>query len=291
MAEDGSLPREIDGFLASLAGRSLAQAALPAHRGHRPPRQSGHGRASRRRHRTASSACPRVETRTRPPAARPKPPDRPSAQQSSRPIARARADPSHEPDPANIRTQPGDPEAAQPSLEAPARPLRRDDRRCGTPCSSARSASDVSATTARIDRERKRAATAREIEQLKKSLAPHRDLIGSGDDVHELMRHVMRPHPILALRLIDLKPEKPKDLGPFEAIGLQLNLEGSFADIDRVPRLGRDRQDGCCGSTRSGSPPTVAKPGRLAGQVDPRGPGRQGRPDGEDQGRNQGRHR
>ncbi len=34
------------------------------------------------------------------------------------------------------------------------------------------------------------------------------------------------------LRLVDLKPEKPKELGPYEAIGLRLSLEGSFAELD-----------------------------------------------------------
>jgi Tfp pilus assembly protein PilO len=90
----------------------------------------------------------------------------------------------------------------------------------------------VSATTEQINRERKRATTAREIEQLKKSLAPHRDVIGPGDDVHELIRHVIARIRSSPLRLVDLTPEKPKDLGPFEAIGLQLNIEGSYADID-----------------------------------------------------------
>ena len=91
---------------------------------------------------------------------------------------------------------------------------------------------NVSATTARIARERKRAATAREIEQIRKALAPQRDLIGPGDDVHELIRHVMGRIRSSPLRLVDLKPEKPKDLGPFEAIGLQLNIEGGYSDID-----------------------------------------------------------
>lgn len=90
----------------------------------------------------------------------------------------------------------------------------------------------VSATTARIARERNRAATAREIEQLKKALVPHRDLIGTGDDVHELIRHVMGRIRSSPLRLVNLKPEKPKDLGPFEAIGLQLNIEGGYSEID-----------------------------------------------------------
>jgi Tfp pilus assembly protein PilO len=91
---------------------------------------------------------------------------------------------------------------------------------------------NVSATTARIARERKRIATAREIEKLKKSLAPQRDLIGSGDDIHELIRHVMGRIRSSPLRLVDLKPEKAKDLGPFEAIGLHLSIEGRYADID-----------------------------------------------------------
>lgn len=90
----------------------------------------------------------------------------------------------------------------------------------------------VAATTARVAVERKRVATAKEIERLKKSLAPYRDLAGSGD-VHELMRHLMRHLRSSPLRLIDLKPEKAKDLGPYEAIGLKLNLEGSFDDMDR----------------------------------------------------------
>jgi Tfp pilus assembly protein PilO len=89
----------------------------------------------------------------------------------------------------------------------------------------------VVATTSRIAVERKRVVIAREIEQLKKSLAPYRDVVGS-IDVHELMRHVMRRIRSSPLRLIDLKPERPKDLGPYEAIGLRLSLEGAYADID-----------------------------------------------------------
>jgi Tfp pilus assembly protein PilO len=90
----------------------------------------------------------------------------------------------------------------------------------------------VAATTSRVVLERKRVATAREIDRLKKSLAPYRDLAGSGD-VHELMRHVIQHLRSTPLRLTDLKPEKPKDLGPYEAIGLKLNLEGAFDDMDQ----------------------------------------------------------
>ena len=46
-------------------------------------------------------------------------------------------------------------------------------------------------TTARIARERKRIATAKEIETLKKALAPHHGFIPGGANLSELMRHVM----------------------------------------------------------------------------------------------------
>jgi Tfp pilus assembly protein PilO len=90
----------------------------------------------------------------------------------------------------------------------------------------------VAATTARIARERQRGTTARQIEQLKKALAPYESLISAGADVEELMRHVI-DHIRSPLKLIDLKPETPKDLGPYVAIGLQLKLEGHFAEIDK----------------------------------------------------------
>jgi Tfp pilus assembly protein PilO len=91
----------------------------------------------------------------------------------------------------------------------------------------------AAATTARIARERKREATAHEIEQLKKALVPHTDLLGSGDGEHELIGHVMGRIRSSPLRLVDLKPEKSKNLGPFAAIGLRLSLEGTYNDIDQ----------------------------------------------------------
>jgi Tfp pilus assembly protein PilO len=90
----------------------------------------------------------------------------------------------------------------------------------------------IQVTTARVSRERKRVATAREIETLKKALAPYHVLIPAGADFNELMRHVIDHLRSSPLKLIDLKPEAPKDLGPYQTIGIQLALEGSFPDID-----------------------------------------------------------
>jgi Tfp pilus assembly protein PilO len=87
-------------------------------------------------------------------------------------------------------------------------------------------------TTARIGRERKRIATAKEIEALKKALAPSQGHIPTEADFSELMRHMVDHLRSSPLKVVDLKPEAPKDLGPFEAIGIQLVLDGQFADID-----------------------------------------------------------
>lgn len=90
----------------------------------------------------------------------------------------------------------------------------------------------VAATTSQADRERKRATTAREIERLKRSLSPHAKLVSPTDDVHDLMRRVIARIRSSSLRLVDLRPERPAEVGPFALIGLQFHLEGTFAEID-----------------------------------------------------------
>jgi hypothetical protein len=87
-------------------------------------------------------------------------------------------------------------------------------------------------TTARIGRELKRIATAREIEQLKKDLGPYQGLIPVGANLGELMRQVIDHLRRSPLKLIDLKPGTASEIGPFETIGLQLALEGEFSEID-----------------------------------------------------------
>jgi Pilus assembly protein, PilO len=90
----------------------------------------------------------------------------------------------------------------------------------------------TTAATAKIALERKRIAVARQIEQTKKSIGPDQARIPAGADANELMRHLITHMRSSPLKLLDLKPEKPKDLGPFETIGLKLILEGTFVEID-----------------------------------------------------------
>jgi len=90
----------------------------------------------------------------------------------------------------------------------------------------------ISTVAASIIRERKRIATAKEIVSLKKALAPHSALVPAGANLNDLMRRVIDQLRSSALKLIDLKPEAPKDLGPYETIGVTINVEGKFDKID-----------------------------------------------------------
>jgi Tfp pilus assembly protein PilO len=87
-------------------------------------------------------------------------------------------------------------------------------------------------TLATIARERKRIDAAKEIETLKKALAPYNLRIPAGADITELMGHVIDHLRSSPLKLVDLKPEAPKDLGPYQTFGIQVTLEGNFTDID-----------------------------------------------------------
>ena len=91
---------------------------------------------------------------------------------------------------------------------------------------------NVATTVTRIDAERKRAATAREIDRLKNALKPYKDRIGAGEDGQELMQYVIAHIRSSPLHLVDLAPQKAKSVGPFSAVGLQLRLEGTYLHID-----------------------------------------------------------
>ena len=80
--------------------------------------------------------------------------------------------------------------------------------------------------------ERKRAATARQIEGLRKALAPFAERIPEHAGQNELVQYVMAHVRQSPVKLVDLKPTKTKDLGPFDDIGLRLKFEASYEDLD-----------------------------------------------------------
>jgi hypothetical protein len=125
---------------------------------------------------------------------------------------------------------------------------------------------EAEVTAGRIGRELKRIATAREIEQLKKDLAPYQGFIPSGASLSELMRQVIAHVRTSPLKLLDLKPGITKELGPYETIGLQLALEGEFTQLDGF--LGWIETDARHVRVESIKiDPNQREPGRLKAQV------------------------
>ena len=93
---------------------------------------------------------------------------------------------------------------------------------------------DMATTQGRIDKEMKRIAVARQVEQARKSLNVFKDRVPPNSDLNELMQFVLgwiRPSP---LKLIDLKPDKLKVPGPYDAIAIRLTLEGTFSQVNEL---------------------------------------------------------
>ncbi len=238
MSEDGSVPREIDGFLAALRGDAGDQAALSAHRGLRPQGQSVQAwRASVRLLQHRLFAQGRNDQDSQPAVSRPTTP---------RAISRM-----------NQKTAKTD--YKEVILQQLRQPLKLRLLLCvaiiaGVVC-------PVLQPPERTDGRHhvqhqpgaNRVATARQIDQLKKSMVPYQGRVPAGADVNELMRHVIAQMRTSPLKLLDLKPEKSKDLGPYRDAGPQADSGRTLRRDRRIPASGSRPISGSCGSTRSSS--------------------------------------
>jgi Tfp pilus assembly protein PilO len=93
---------------------------------------------------------------------------------------------------------------------------------------------EMAVTQARINKEQKRITMAREVEVVRKSLVAFKDRVPARSDLNELIQYVMGRIRSSPLKLIDLKPDKAKALGPYDAIVLRLTLEGTYQEFDEL---------------------------------------------------------
>jgi len=90
------------------------------------------------------------------------------------------------------------------------------------------------AIQASIDKERKRIDMASKLDEIRKSLLPFKDRVPANSDLNELIQFVMARIRSSPLKLIDLKPEASKHIGPFDSISLSLSIEGTYKQIDEL---------------------------------------------------------
>jgi Tfp pilus assembly protein PilO len=91
---------------------------------------------------------------------------------------------------------------------------------------------ELEVTRTLINKERKRIAAAHQIDQLRDGLAVYKDRVPAKSGLNELIQYVMGQVRTSPLKLIDLKPDKAKDLGPYDAIALRITLEGTYTELD-----------------------------------------------------------
>jgi hypothetical protein len=90
---------------------------------------------------------------------------------------------------------------------------------------------EIAATLQKTARERARAAAAARIEALREAFAPLKKRIPERSDPNELIQYVMAHCRRSPVKIVDLKPSKTRDLGPFNAVGLRITLETSFVGL------------------------------------------------------------
>jgi Tfp pilus assembly protein PilO len=90
----------------------------------------------------------------------------------------------------------------------------------------------ILATSSRTEAEKRRIATAQQVERLRKALAPFQSRIPRKEGQNEMIQYVMARVRRSPLKLVDLNPGRNDDLGSVRAIELTLKLEGSYADLD-----------------------------------------------------------
>ena len=68
-----------------------------------------------------------------------------------------------------------------------------------------------------------------------------KDRVPANSDPNELMEFVMARIRSSPLKLVDLKPDKPKSLGPYDCIALHLTLEGTYIQVHGPAEVGSSR--------------------------------------------------
>ncbi len=89
----------------------------------------------------------------------------------------------------------------------------------------------MAAIQASIDKERKRIDIASKLDDARKSLLPFKDRVPANSDLNELIQFVMARIRSSPLKLINLKPDVTKHIGPFDSISLNLSMEGTYEQI------------------------------------------------------------
>jgi Tfp pilus assembly protein PilO len=90
----------------------------------------------------------------------------------------------------------------------------------------------IEASSRQLTAETKRLDLAREIEHLRSQFAKFKDRIPEKSDAKEWVQYVLDGMRRFPLKLVTLDSEPLKEVGPYKAVSLRIELEGSFPDMN-----------------------------------------------------------
>jgi hypothetical protein len=91
---------------------------------------------------------------------------------------------------------------------------------------------DIVETTRQLAAERKMVDLASMVEELRAQYARFRDRLPAGADANEWVEHVLNGMRTFPLRLVSMDCGAPRDMGPYKAVVLQIEVEGGFFALD-----------------------------------------------------------
>jgi Tfp pilus assembly protein PilO len=94
----------------------------------------------------------------------------------------------------------------------------------------------IAEANAELEKETRLAELARNVEGLRVQFAAMDKRLPKQTDTNEWVQYVLEGVRKLPLRLVEMTSETPRNLGPYKAVYLRMDLEGTFPEMDRLLR-------------------------------------------------------
>ncbi len=91
----------------------------------------------------------------------------------------------------------------------------------------------ISATNKKLDAAKKKLSLAREVEDLRKQFTDVERRLPQQTDTKEWVRYMLGGIHKFPLTLSTLKCHAPRDLGPYKAVVMQIQVSGTYSDLDK----------------------------------------------------------
>ena len=90
----------------------------------------------------------------------------------------------------------------------------------------------IEATTRQLKQERSRLELGDEVERLRMQFAKFKDRLPTERDPNEWQIYMMNGIRKFPLQQVKLETKEPRDVGPYKAVEIHINVEGTFGNLD-----------------------------------------------------------